>query len=209
MMNDKIKVERPREKERRVNADWIKTQRDSDCDYFNQMRSLADLNSSPCDVVFHYQGRIKDDKGLIQEVLRPYVRGHSVILSNRFKQLSNQILVAEGEFGNKQANDGHNGYGCVENNENVNIVEHERDDDDTPHSKDDGHDGIVLQPGHDHNRNVNINGRRGENNNGANAVEEDDDDDERNCVSIAFRISVQMKLCPCNHWYQEQLHLVT
>ncbi len=181
MKNDKIKVQRPREKERRANADWIKTQRDSDRDYFNQMRSLADLNPSPCDVVFHCQGRIKDDKGLMQEVLRPYVRGHSAILSKRCKWLSNQIMVAKGEFGDKQANDGQNEHGRVENNENDHVVERERDDDDT-HREDDGDDGIVLQPGHDHNRNVNIHGRGGDNNNGANAVEVDDDDDERNRV---------------------------
>ena len=98
MKNDKIRVQRNQEKQRKVNADSFKEIRDTDRKYFQQMRTLLPhLNPSPLksDVIFHCKGKIKDEKGYKQEVLSTFVRGHSAMIVKRCKWLARQIEAAK------------------------------------------------------------------------------------------------------------------
>lgn len=98
MKNDRIKVYPNKENQRKLEADWMKENRDSDRLYFQQMRTLLpDLNPSPLksDIIFQCNGKIKDDQGYKQEVLSTFVRGHSSILVKRCRWLSRQIEMAK------------------------------------------------------------------------------------------------------------------
>ena len=101
MKNDRIKVHRVQLKERRAIAENTRAQRDSDREYFSQMRNLLPDKTPAqlkCDVVFHCRGKITDENGYKQEVLTTYVRGHSALLSKRCKWLAKQIEVAKGDL---------------------------------------------------------------------------------------------------------------
>eukprot|EP00551_Chaetoceros_affinis_P005298 CAMPEP_0203683902 /NCGR_PEP_ID=MMETSP0090-20130426/47759_1 /ASSEMBLY_ACC=CAM_ASM_001088 /TAXON_ID=426623 /ORGANISM="Chaetoceros affinis, Strain CCMP159" /LENGTH=743 /DNA_ID=CAMNT_0050553059 /DNA_START=95 /DNA_END=2326 /DNA_ORIENTATION=+ len=98
MKDDRIRVQRNQEKERKVEAEWKKEIRHSDRTYFQQMRTLLpDLNPSPlkCDVIFHCEGKIKDEQGYKQEVLSPFVRGHSSMIAKRCTWLAKKIEAAK------------------------------------------------------------------------------------------------------------------
>jgi hypothetical protein len=106
MKNDRIKVYPNKENQRKVEADWMKENRDSDRLYFQQMRTLLpELNpfSLKSDIIFQCNGKIKDDQGYKQEVLSTFVRGHSAILVKRCSWLSRQIDVAKEKSNNNQS----------------------------------------------------------------------------------------------------------
>jgi len=171
MKNDRIKVHRVREKERRAKADWVKSQRDSDRDYFSQMRHLQpDFNLSflKCDVVFHCRGRMKDDKGYKQEVLTTFVKGHCALLSSRNDWLSYQISNARAVAKASAAEAAAVAAAC--NRRGNNIINEEDD-------------GIVIHPNNRHRvmrigmLNLNNNGN-GNNGNAVQIIDNDGDDND-------------------------------
>jgi hypothetical protein len=98
MKDDRIKVQRNQEKERKADAEWSSVIRDSDRQYFQQMRTLLpDLSPSPLqsDVIFHCKGKIKDEQGYKQEVLSTFVRGHSALIAKRCSWLAMKIETAK------------------------------------------------------------------------------------------------------------------
>jgi len=100
MKNDHIEVRKNRKDEREADAEEYRVQREMDRDYFRSMRLLLPdtLGSKTCDVVLDCRGKLVDEKGLNQEVLRTDVRGHSSLLTKRCKWLGDIIQNAREEL---------------------------------------------------------------------------------------------------------------
>jgi hypothetical protein len=101
MKTDTIRVRRARVKERKIMVDWSKLQRDSDKDYFVQLKNLMP-DKMPLwmenSVVFLCRGRIRDERGYRQNVLTSLVKGNERILAKRCKWLRDKIDAASGEI---------------------------------------------------------------------------------------------------------------
>ena len=99
MKNDRIKVRRERAAERETQTELKRIQRESDREYFKQLRHLLpDWGGSKyCDLILDCQGKIVDESGRNQQVLSTTVRGHSVVLSKRCKWLGSLIQTAREE----------------------------------------------------------------------------------------------------------------
>ena len=94
MKEDKIKVQRNQEKERREKAYFAQECRNSDSQYFQQLRALLPQRNPSAlktDVVFHCEGRIQDEEGYKQAVLSTCVRGHSAMIMKRCNWLARKI----------------------------------------------------------------------------------------------------------------------
>lgn len=94
MKEDKIKVQRNQEKERREKAFFAQECRNSDSQYFQQLRTLLPQRNPSAlktDVVFHCKGKIKDEQGYKQAVLSTCVRGHSAMVMRRCNWLARKI----------------------------------------------------------------------------------------------------------------------
>lgn len=99
MKNDRIQVRKNAKDERDAEAEQHRLQREADREYFRDMRQLLDtIGSKTCDVLLDCRGKLVDEKGLNQEVLRTDVRGHSVLLSKRCKWLGDIIQNAREEL---------------------------------------------------------------------------------------------------------------
>ena len=100
MKNDHIEVRKNRKDEREADAEEYRIQREMDRDYFREMRLLLPdtIGSKTCDVVLDCRGKLVDEKGLNQEVLRTDVRGHSSLLTKRCKWLGDIIQNAREEL---------------------------------------------------------------------------------------------------------------
>jgi hypothetical protein len=98
MKNDRIRVVRERSKKLSAKAEMIRLQRESDRQYFKQLRQLLP-NPTPegmgCDVVLECQGKVKDERGFSQNVLATTVRTNSVLISKRCKWLGRKITQAK------------------------------------------------------------------------------------------------------------------
>jgi hypothetical protein len=100
MKNDRIQVCKNAKDERDAAAEQHRLQRETDREYFRDMRLLLPdtIGSKTCDVLLDCRGKLVDEKGLNQEVLRTDVRGHSVLLSKRCKWLGDIIQNARDEL---------------------------------------------------------------------------------------------------------------
>lgn len=98
MKNDRIRVVRERSKKLSAKAEMIRLQRESDRQYFKQLRQLLP-NPTPegmgCDVILECQGKVKDERGFSQNVLATTVRTNSVLISKRCKWLGRKITQAK------------------------------------------------------------------------------------------------------------------
>ncbi len=99
MKNDRIRVRRNRDDERIAEAELNRIQRESDREYFKRMRQLLPDTGGKwvCDLVLDCRGKLVDESGRSQEVLRSTVRAHSVILAVRCKWLGHCIQLARDE----------------------------------------------------------------------------------------------------------------
>jgi len=96
MKNDRVRVRKVRKAERMVEADQKRQQREADRIYFQQMRQLLP-ESCPtrlADVVFDCQGKLIDNDGRNQCVLRTTVRAHTSMIRKRCPWLMAIILQA-------------------------------------------------------------------------------------------------------------------
>jgi len=96
MKNDRLFARLKRKNKREHEIESMHLQRDSDRDFFEQMRHfLPDLTPSPlkCHVIFQCNGKISDENGYKQEVLTTNVKGHLSLLSRRCHWLSEKILI--------------------------------------------------------------------------------------------------------------------
>jgi hypothetical protein len=100
MKNDHIEVRKNRLDQREADAEAYRVQREMDRDYFQHMRLLLPdtIGSKTCDVVLDCRGKLVDEQGLNQEVLRTDVRGHSALLTKRCKWLGGLIKTARDEL---------------------------------------------------------------------------------------------------------------
>ena len=85
MKNDRIRVRKCRESERKIEEDRKKMQRNSDRMYFQEMRHLLP-ESCPtrvADVLLDCRGKLVDNKGRNQRVLSTTVRAHTSMIRKR------------------------------------------------------------------------------------------------------------------------------
>ena len=103
MKNDRIQVKKRRQAERDCTKRKQLLQREADRHYFEQLRNLMPdhIGASCCDILLDCQGKLVDENGLNQEVLRTGLRGHSHILAKRCKWLSRKIQQSRDELGRK------------------------------------------------------------------------------------------------------------
>ena len=101
MKNDRIKVQRIRKNERAMEDENKLIQREADRNYFDSLRNLMTDFKGSSDIILDCRGKLADENGLNQEVLRTTLRGHSAILSKRCKWLKNKIQQARVEFERK------------------------------------------------------------------------------------------------------------
>lgn len=100
MKNDHISVKKNSTEEREANSEHNRLQRETDREYFREMRMLLPdtLSSKTCDILLDCRGKLVDENGQVQEVLRTNIRGHSVILSKRCKWLADIIQNARDDL---------------------------------------------------------------------------------------------------------------
>jgi hypothetical protein len=100
MKNDRIQVRKNAKDERDSEAEQHRLQRETDREYFRDMKLLLPdtIGSKTCDVLLDCRGKLMDENGLNQEVLRTDVRGHSFLLSKRCKWLGDIIQNAREEL---------------------------------------------------------------------------------------------------------------
>lgn len=107
MKNDRISVRMERSQERETQAELRRLERESDREYFKQMRSLCPDwgggGTKSGDLILDCQGTIADGSGRNQQVLSTKVRGHSVILEKRCSWLGSMIQSAREEHDMKRA----------------------------------------------------------------------------------------------------------
>ena len=99
MKNDRIKVRKDRENERRMEATEKRNQRDSDRAFFQAMRHLLP-DSCPArvaDVILDCRGKLMDNKGRNQRLLSTTVRAHSAMIRKRCPWLMAKIQKARQE----------------------------------------------------------------------------------------------------------------
>lgn len=101
MKNDRINVQRIRKAERDAAIEQHRMQVESDRYYFDTLRGLMPDVMGACDIVLDCRGKLVDENGLNQELLRTQVRGHSAILTKRSKWLGDLIARAKDELERK------------------------------------------------------------------------------------------------------------
>jgi hypothetical protein len=101
MKNDRIHVHQSRRDERALAAESKLLQREADRHYFEHMRGLMTDLSGSCDILLDCQGKLVDENGLNQEVLRTTLRGHSAILSKRCEWLDTLVQKARDDLGRR------------------------------------------------------------------------------------------------------------
>ena len=101
MKNDRIRVQKSTRDEKAMETDAIFMQREADRNYFESLRGLMTDITGSCDIVLDCQGKLLDENGLNQEVLRTTLRGHSAILSKRCKWLGRLIRKAREDLGRR------------------------------------------------------------------------------------------------------------
>ena len=101
MKNDRIRVQKSTRDEKALETDAISMQRESDRNYFDSLRGLMKDTSGSCDIILDCQGKLLDENGLNQEVLRTTLRGHSAILSKRCKWLERLIEKSREDLGRR------------------------------------------------------------------------------------------------------------
>ena len=100
MKNDRIKVRKVRRAEREAEQDKKRMQRESDRNFFSQMRQLMpDLGGGKtADLILDCQGKLSDESGRNQQVLSSTVKAHSVLLKRRCRWLNDKIRTAAMEI---------------------------------------------------------------------------------------------------------------
>jgi hypothetical protein len=101
MKNDRIYVHKSRRDERAFAAESKLLQREANRHYFEHMRGLMTDLSGSCDILLDCQGKLVDENGLNQEVLRTTLRGHSAILSKRCEWLGTLVKKARDDLGRR------------------------------------------------------------------------------------------------------------
>eukprot|EP00978_Attheya_sp_CCMP212_P020909 scaffold60477_cov50-Attheya_sp.AAC.5 len=102
MKEDTLKVQKSRADEREELKERNRLQRESDKHYFRNLRLLLpDFAGTRFDVMLDCRGKLLDENGLSQEVLRTGVRAHSSLVSKRCKWLGRIIECAREEAGRK------------------------------------------------------------------------------------------------------------
>lgn len=96
MKNDRIRVRRERTTEREAEQERKRLQREADRNFFQQMRYLMpDMASTKfADVIIDCMGKLADESGRNQQVLRSTVKAHSVLLKKRCPFLAGKIASA-------------------------------------------------------------------------------------------------------------------
>lgn len=96
MKNDRIKVRKVRTAEREYEADQKRLQRESDRNFFLDMKHLMpDLGGSrTADIILDCQGKLLDESGRNQQVLSSTVKAHSVLLRKRCPWFEGIMLAA-------------------------------------------------------------------------------------------------------------------
>ena len=99
MKNDRIRVRAVQAEEREKEENWRKLQRDADRHYFAQMRRLMpDLGKkTESDIILDCQGKLLDESGRNQQVLRTSIRAHPGIISKRCPWLGALIQKARSD----------------------------------------------------------------------------------------------------------------
>jgi hypothetical protein len=100
MKNDRITVRKEQVSDRDIAQELLRAQRESDKEYFEQMRQLVPGGSLPlkvCDTVLDCQGTVADDLGRIQQVLSTHVRCPSAVVRKRCPWLGRMIDAASQE----------------------------------------------------------------------------------------------------------------
>lgn len=101
MKNDRIRVQKSRREEKALEAEAMILQCEADRNYFESLRGLMTDIMGSCDIVLDCQGKLVDENGLNQEVLRTTLRGHFAILSKRCKWLDQLIQQARLDLGRR------------------------------------------------------------------------------------------------------------
>lgn len=100
MKNDRITVRKEEETDRELMMELQRVQRESDKEFFLQLKQLGPNGSVPtklCNVVLDCQGSLVDDDGRIQQVLSTSVRCHSAVVRQRCPWLGRMIDAASQE----------------------------------------------------------------------------------------------------------------
>lgn len=164
MKNDRIRVQKSRREEKALEAEAMILQCEADRNYFENLRGLMTDIMGSCDIVLDCQGKLVDENGLNQEVLRTTLRGHSAILSKRCKWLERLIQRARLDLGRRSI---------------VSIPDADQLKDQHMRTEsDDGDDGIAALPYPAEPRDDN----RTE---GATEIENDDDEDANSLSAIS------------------------
>ena len=158
MKNDRIRVQKSTRDEKALEAEARILQREADRNYFESLRGLMTDLMGSCDIILDCQGKLIDENGLNQEVLRTTLRGHSAILSKRCTWLEQMIQKAREDLGRRSIVT----IPDAENNQKEQQIRTESDD---------GDEGIAAMPypaePHDDSRIE-----------GATEIENDDDDED-------------------------------
>lgn len=174
MKNDRIRVQQTRSDERALAADLVFLQQNADRHYFDNLRGLMTDLMGSCDILLDCQGKLVDENGLNQEVLRTTLRGHSAILAKRCKWLGRLIQKTREELERKSVV-------TIPDNEHIRedlsrSIQHVA----PPAESDDGDDGIEALP-------YPAEARDNSRSQGATEIENDDDDEEALSVSATSR----------------------
>lgn len=101
MKNDRITVRKVRTAEREAEADRKRLQRESDRNFFQQIREMG--GSRTADIIFDCQGKLVDESGRNQRVLSSTVKAHSAVLVKRCPWLGGIIQTARAEAVREEA----------------------------------------------------------------------------------------------------------
>ena len=96
MKNDRITVRRDRTEERAAETQFQRTQRETDKNYFKEMKGLFEARHG-CDVLLDCQGTTYEDVGQEQRKSSSVVRCHSFLVSKRCPFLGRFIIAARQE----------------------------------------------------------------------------------------------------------------
>lgn len=146
MKNDKIKVHKLRRSEREAEQDRKRMQRDADRNFFTQMKHLMpDLGGGKtADLIIDCQGKLSDESGRNQQVLRSTVKAHSVILKKRCKWLEGKIITAAMELAREMESHHQEETSQVEESRNVVRDVRSSDEHDVNNIEDDDDDSAIV-----------------------------------------------------------------
>mmetsp|Transcript_17904 Transcript_17904/g.29634 ORF Transcript_17904/g.29634 Transcript_17904/m.29634 type:complete len:631 (-) Transcript_17904:64-1956(-) len=101
MKNDTIQIQASQLDQRALQQEAQLLQRESDRHYFHMLRGLMTDLTGSCDILLDCQGKLMDENGLHQEVLRTTLRGHSTVLTKRCQWLGTLVQQARDDLGRR------------------------------------------------------------------------------------------------------------